>query len=418
MSGRPDPSRAGFDDRLDERKAKAGRWKAAFLAAASLAVVSLAVLVLSIVDDAFGYVVIRYAVNPAELTDGRELAELTDGELLELLQAQAPARRLRALEREAPLAGRGHDELLSLIEAEILKPEIAAAYSLAESLFDKRRIVEESKAEFPDGYLSFRSWLSPSFLGSSLNAKPLSTGVLTAIKGTFLTILVAMATALPLGVAAAVWLEEYARDNWLNRLIQASIYNLAGVPSIVYGMLGLAVFVRLLAPLSSGAVFGLAAEGMEANGRTVLAAGLTLALLVLPVIVISTQEALKAIPSTLRASSLALGATRWQTVWHHVLPASAGRVMTGAVLALSRAIGETAPLVVVGASTFLTQDPTGIFSPFTTLPIQIYQWTSRPQPEFRHLAAAAIITLLGLMLILNAFAIVARQKARAKGNPS
>jgi len=155
-----------------------------------------------------------------------------------------------------------------------------------------------------------------------------------------------------------------------------------------------------------------AGPGGGANGRTILSASLTLAILVLPIVIINAQEAIRAVPQTLRQSSLAVGATKWQTVLHHVLPASIDRILTGAVLAISRALGETAPLVVVGASTFLSQDPTGPFSKFTTLPIQIYQWTARPQPEFRNLSAAAILVLLVLLLSLNATAILARNKYR------
>ena len=187
------------------------------------------------------------------------------------------------------------------------------------------------------------------------------------------------------------------------------IYNLSGVPSIIYGLLGLAIFVRFLAPLTSGALFGLVpSEG--ASGRTILAAGATLSLLVLPLIIINTQEALRAVPRSLRDSSFGLGATRWQTIYHHVLPASLDRILTGAILAISRAVGETAPLIVVGASTFITTNPGGPFARFTTLPIQIFQWSARPQPEFRNAAAAAIVLLLILLLSTNTFAIVLRNR--------
>ena len=162
--------------------------------------------------------------------------------------------------------------------------------------------------------------------------------------------------AFPLGVGAAIYLEEYARDNWLNRLIQTNINNLAGVPSIIYGILGLAIFVRALEPLTSGAIFGVG-DPTTANGRTILSAGLTLALLVLPLIIINAQEAIRAVPSSLRQASYGLGATKWQTIWHHVLPNAIPGILTGTILAISRAIGETAPLVVIGASTYITFDP-------------------------------------------------------------
>ena len=181
------------------------------------------------------------------------------------------------------------------------------------------------------------------------------------------------------------------------------------MPSIIYGLLGLAVFVRAMEIFTSGALFGLS-DPSVANGRTVLSAGLTLALLGLPVIIISSQEAIRAVPSSLRQASYGLGATRWQTVRSHVLPNALGGILTGVILSMSRIIGETAPLVVIGASTFITTDPSGPFSKFTTLPSQIYQWTARPQDTFRDIAAAAIIALLVLLFLLNATAIYLRNR--------
>ena len=189
-------------------------------------------------------------------------------------------------------------------------------------------------------------------------------------------------------------------------MIQTNIDNLAGVPSIVYGILGLALFVRTLEPLTSGAIFGIE----RGNGRTILSAGLTMALLILPIIIINAQEAIRTVPDSLRQASYGLGATRWQTIWSHVLPYALPGIMTGTILAISRAIGETAPLIVVGSSTMVTSDPTGPFSSFTALPIQIYNWTMRPQPAFQHIAAAAIIVLLIALLSLNAVAIMLRNR--------
>jgi phosphate transport system permease protein len=171
----------------------------------------------------------------------------------------------------------------------------------------------------------------------------------------------------------------------------------------------LAVFVRALEPITSGSGFGVA-DPTTANGRTITSAGLTLALLILPLIIINAQEAIRAVPGSLRQASLGLGATKWQTIWHHVLPNALPGILTGNILAISRAIGETAPLVVIGASTFITVDPEGPFSKFTTLPIQIYQWTARPQAEFRNIAAAAIVVLLILLLTLNASAVLLRNR--------
>ena len=172
---------------------------------------------------------------------------------------------------------------------------------------------------------------------------------------------------------------------------------------------GLAIFVRTLQPITSGAVFGLT-DLTTTNGRTIISAGLTLALLILPLLIINAQEAIRAVPNSLRQASFGLGATKWQTVWHHVLPNALSGILTGTILAISRAIGETAPLVVVGAATFITFDPDSPFSKFTTLPIQIYQWTSRPQAEFRNIAAAAILVLLILLLTLNASAVLLRNR--------
>jgi phosphate transport system permease protein len=199
----------------------------------------------------------------------------------------------------------------------------------------------------------------------------------------------------------------------MNAIIQTNINNLAGVPSIIYGLLGLAVFVRALEPITSGAAFGVS-DPSTANGRTIISAGLTLALLILPIIIINAQEAIRAVPQSLRQAGMGLGATKWQTIRDHVLPNAIPGILTGNILAMSRAIGETAPLVVVGVSTFITTDPSGPFSKFTTLPAQIYQWTSRPQDEFRFIAAAAIIVLLILLLSLNAAAVLLRNRYSRK----
>jgi phosphate transport system permease protein len=223
------------------------------------------------------------------------------------------------------------------------------------------------------------------------------------------TISITILFAFPLGVMAAIYLEEYASDNWLTRVIRTNINNLAGVPSIIYGILGLAIFVRVLEPLTSGTIFGIT-DPTTANGRTILSAGLSLGLLVLPLIIINAQEAIRAVPGSLRRASYGIGATKWQTVWSHVLPNSIPGILTGTILAISRALGETAPLVVIGASTVIFFDPDSPFSKFTTLPIQIYQWTSRPQDEFRFLAAAAIIALLIILLSLNATAVLLRNR--------
>lgn len=231
------------------------------------------------------------------------------------------------------------------------------------------------------------------FLTNFPSRRASQAGILSAWVGTVLVMGVTALAAVPLGIAAGVYLEEYAPKNWLTDIIEINITNLAGVPSIVYGLLALGLFVY---------EFGL--------GQSILSAGLTLALLILPLLIINSQEAIRAVPRSLRQASYGVGATKWQTIWHHVFPSALPGILTGNILAISRAIGETAPLVVVGASTFIVMDPNGPFAKFTTLPIQIYQWTARPQAEFRNIAAAAIIVLLVMLLSLNAAAVLLRNR--------
>ncbi|MEM8503265.1 MAG: phosphate ABC transporter permease PstA, partial [Cyanobacteria bacterium P01_D01_bin.1] len=190
--------------------------------------------------------------------------------------------------------------------------------------------------------------------------------------------------------------EEFAEDNWFTRLVEINIGNLAGVPSIIYGLLGLAVFVRIMEPIT--------------GGRSVLSGGLTVSLLILPIIIVSTREALRAIPGSLRLAGYALGATRWQVVRSHVLPAAMPGILTGMILGLSRAIGETASLIAVGAAVFISFLPEGLGSQFTAMPIQIYNWISRPQEEFHYIAASGIIVLMSALLVMNGLAIYLRNR--------
>jgi phosphate transport system permease protein len=296
-----------------------------------------------------------------------------------------------------------------LVVERVVQPEVQRVWSLVDSLFNRPQILAEAQRNYPDAVVQFRSWLSPSFVVSPQNPNPQLAGVRTAILGSLWVITITVLFSFPIGVGAAIYLEEYAIQNRINRFIQTNINNLAGVPSIIYGMLGLAIFVRAMEALTSGTAFG-AADPTTANGRTIISAGLTLGLLILPIIIINAQEAIRAVPSSLRQASYGLGATKWQTIWTHVLPNALPGILTGTILSMSRAIGETAPLVVVGASTFITKDPAGPFSKFTALPIQIFQWTSRPQGEFRNIAAAAIIVLLVLLLSLNASAVILRNR--------
>jgi phosphate transport system permease protein len=231
------------------------------------------------------------------------------------------------------------------------------------------------------------------------SSNPELAGAQSAIMGTIWVVGMTALITIPLGVGAAVYLEEYAdRERWWNRLIELNIQNLAAVPSIVYGILGLAFFVR----------------GFLGLGQTVLAAALTLSLLVLPIVIISSREAVRSVPDSIRQGALALGATQWQTIWRQVLPAAIPGMATGSILALSRAIGEAAPLVLLGGLTFITFNPEGLDSSFTVLPIQIFNWISRPQEEFHVLAAAAIVVLLVLLVAMNAAAVLLRNKYQRK----
>jgi phosphate transport system permease protein len=216
--------------------------------------------------------------------------------------------------------------------------------------------------------------------------------------------LICICFAVPLGVGAAIYLEEYRSAGWLSRLIQVNINNLAGVPSVVYGILGAYVFVeKIFLPLER------AHEGIAA--RNLLGGGLTLALLTLPVIIVAAQEAIRAVPVSLRHGALALGATKWQTIWHHVLPSARPGILTGTILALSRAMGEAAPLVLFGALLFVPDAPS-LLSRFTVMPMQIFGWTDRPQELWRYNAALASVILMVMLLFLNAVAIYLRQRAQ------
>ncbi|MEZ4517724.1 MAG: phosphate ABC transporter permease PstA [Chloroflexota bacterium] len=308
------------------------------------------------------------------------------------------------------LEPRDHASMEDLVYADIVQPVVLKSWFLIESLLNRSEISAEIAREYPSAEMKFKRWLTWDFVVSPQSSVPELAGVRTAILGSLWLVGIAILFAFPLGVGAAIYLEEYAdKTNRFNQIIQTNINNLAGVPSIIYGLLGLAVFVRALEPITSGCVFGVV-DCTVANGRTVLSGGLTLGLMVLPVIIISSQEAIRAVPSSLREASMGLGATKWQTVWSHVLPNAIGAILTGVILAMSRVIGETAPLVVVGAATFINTDPTTPFAKFTSLPTQIYQWTARPQQTFLNIAGAAIIVLLILLFVLNATAIFLRNR--------
>lgn len=235
------------------------------------------------------------------------------------------------------------------------------------------------------------------FITDLPSRKAEKSGIYTALMGSIWILLLTALIAIPVGVAAAIYLEEYSKKNWLAGLLEINISNLAGVPSIIYGLLGLEVFVRMMS-----------------LGASVLAGSLTLSLLILPIIIVATREAIKAVPSSIKDASYALGASKWQTIWHQILPASGGGILTGVILALSRAVGETAPLIVVGALAYVPFAPQNPMDEFSVLPIQIFNWISRPQHGFIENAAAAIIILLLITFIMNGIAVHFRNKWQKK----
>ncbi len=413
---RPQPERCDeFSQNLSSRYRSARLWQVVFQVSTIIGILVLAAVLWNILDSAFGLVAVENQVDPDSLAlDGVALEDLAQGQLVSILQDHLSTGLIRRLESENPFDERTRDDVYDLVVERVVQPKVVRAWSLTDSLFHRADVLAEVGSSYPAAEVQFRSWLHSGFVTAPQSSDPDKAGVRTAVLGSLWTIVITILFAFPLGVGAAIYLEEVATDTWLNRVIRTNINNLAGVPSIIYGMLGLAIFVRALEPLTSGTLLGLT-DPTTANGRTILSAGLTLGLLILPLIIINGQEAIRAVPGTLRQASFGLGATQWQTIWHHVLPSALPGILTGTILAISRAIGETAPLVVVGASTFITVDPNGPFSKFTTLPIQIYQWTSRPQGEFRNIAAAAILVLLVLLLALNASAVLLRNRTRRSG---
>ena len=261
-----------------------------------------------------------------------------------------------------------------------------------------------------DLYMDGSERLSYKFLTSFPSRFPEEAGILSAWVGSFLILLVTVFAAIPIGIAAGIYLEEYARKNWLTDLIELNIVNLAGVPSIVYGLLAVGMFVQILK-----------------LGESILTGGLTLGLLILPMVIMATRESIRAIPTMIREASYATGATKWQTVRYHILPYSTGGILTGVIIGLSRAIGETAPIITVGALTFIAFLPTPptssdfpylsfkwLMDPFTVVPIQMFNWVSRPQQAFQVNAAAAGIVLMVMTLLMNGLAIYIRYRFRKR----
>lgn len=282
-----------------------------------------------------------------------------------------------------------HDSVVKRMKPRLSKNSIAKSIFFALTMFVLLILGVLLYRIFSQGF----GYLDLQFLQSLPSRKPENAGVYAALIGTIWLMGVVAPVSLLLGVGTAIYLEEYAKDNAITNFIKVNISNLAGVPSIVFGLLGLTVFVRALA-----------------LGTSVLAAGLTMSLLILPVIIVASQEAIRAVPNQLREASFGMGATKWQTIVRIVLPAAIPGILTGGILALSRAIGETAPLVVLGMPLFLAFLPKSVLDMITVLPLQIYNWTSRPQVEFHALAAAGIIVLLFMLIVMNSIAVLIRNK--------
>jgi len=586
------PGEEEFTERLKTRhqRGRVGKWFN-FLSII-VAIFALIALFGNVVNEAFGTIGVVNTIEPETLTDGRPLEELSNDELALIIADNAPG-RLRVLirdsisqvpndqftsatvaeivgtddvdeeirdmllkditpEQQAGLLARfaSSSVIRQMVLSEVVEQVVIASYPLQDTIFNFEEISQRIQGPDLNQYketfgieedlqveiIRFYSWLDAEFISTPMSSTPALAGIRTALIGSIGLMIVVIMVALPVGVGAAVYLEEYATDSLVNRIIETNVRNLAGVPSIIYGMLGLAIFVRALAPFTSGMIFqynvdvptpervinriapilddtiSISDDGeitnnsalddgtlgavidtflfygtptltmtgstdinqlvdsmadalnttvdvsevgaddefdieirgdyyafdiedgamldretfdelmaslvrtnaFAPNGRTLVSAGLTLVLLILPIIIINAQEAIRAVPYSIREASYGLGATRWQTIWNQVLPAALPGIMTGTILAVSRAVGETAPLIVVGAATFLLTDPTSPFSQFTAMPIQIYQWTARPQAQFADIAAAAIIVLLALMLTLNAIAILLRNRYSIK----
>lgn len=436
---------AAFVSGLRGRHRTGGLWKLFFQGAIVIGLIALVLLAFNVFNRVVGYAAVVNKVEPTELAD-RPLEELSVEELRDILLNRAGAgfnpriglanlipgglgpqnsnyiasadepigELIPAVPSEfasIPLGEITSDQattilatiatqadLLDLVTQYVVGQEVRETWTFSESILNRASVDAFIEAN-PNARVEFRNWLDFTFLTSRMSNNPLISGIRIALLGTVWVLIFTLLVAFPLGVGTAIYLQEYSTGNsWLERIIETNIRNLAGVPSIIYGLLGLAIFVRTLDPLT--------------QGRTVISASLTMSLLILPIIIINAQEALRAVPPSLREASFGLGATKWQTVWRSVLPAALPGILTGTILGMSRAIGETAPLVIIGAATFITTNPDSPLARFTVIPIQIYNWTKDARPGFGEIAASAIVLLLALLLIFNATAIYLRQRAR------
>jgi len=375
--------------RLRFRHAKAKIFAGVCAAATWVGVVMLVVLLTDVVLDSTGWIYSRVDRDPRMImhklqTDPQFVAQVEDKKpsILTGMERKANAKQRRLAKNGIELTEAELDSFrLDYLHNQVSKDSEAFAELETDPTLQERwaiggTIIQDIIAAFPSRF-------------------PSKAGLKSALAGSLWLILFTALFAIPIGVSAAVYLEEYAPKNRLSRFIEVNIANLAGVPSIVYGILGLVVFVR----------------GIQL-GRSVLAGALTMCLLILPVIIIAAREAIKAVPDSIRQGAFALGATRWQTVRHHVLPVALPGILTGVILAMSRALGETAPMIMIGALSYVAFVPAGPMDDFTVLPIQIYNWVAMPQQEFHLLAACGIFVLLIFLLLMNSVAIFMRQRAQ------
>ena len=417
--------------------------KFALLGALMVAVAALVTLIVTILNSSFGLVAVENERSPDQLVtglgypEGTALGDLSKEELVALLEAEISTNLGRRFEREQRffdnrlvfedpyvlndlcmtddpppacyLRARSHSQVEALVVERVVEPTIVGTWSFFSSVFNRDEVEAYATEKYPYAELEFRSWLSWDFVVNPQSPEPAIAGIRTALLGSLWVVLITLVFSFPIGVGAAIYLEEYARENRLNAILQTNINNLAGVPSIIYGMLGLAIFVRTLEVITSGSFLGTGRRGYSQR----------------PDHRFGRPHARPADPADHHhqrpggdpgRSGLATAGGNGPGL-HQMADGALPRppnalpgILTGTILAVARALGETAPLVVVGASTFITTDPSGPFSKFTVLPIQIYQWTSRPQDEFRNIAAAAILVLLVLLLTLNTAAVILRNK--------
>ncbi len=300
------PEGDSFRQSLSRRYRTASIWQALFFSALVIAILSLVALLYNVIDGAFGYVAFEYKNDPSEFTS-KPLDDLNKQELLDILKTNLSSGAHKKLDNEKSMEKRSKSVLYTLVLERLIQIDTKQTWSMTDSILRSAEIKAEVAEKYPKAKLEFRSWLTPVFLTTPMSSKAEFAGVRTAILGSLWMVGIAILFALPIGTGAAIYLQEYASKNFINRIIQTNINNLAGVPSIVYGMLGLAIFVRALEPFTSGSMFGVT----DSNGRTILSAGLTMGTLVLPLIIINAQEAIKSVPDSLRQAAFGVGATRW-----------------------------------------------------------------------------------------------------------